>query len=82
MSRVKARGQFGDALLDAVDDVERIGAEALQHDAARHLPFAVELGQAAALIGPELDARHVLHQHGRAALVLEHDLLQVGDTLR
>ena len=35
-------------------------------DAAGDLAFAVELGDAAAHLGPELDARHVLEHHRRA----------------
>src|SRR5205814_7706252 len=77
----QAPGQFGDSFLDVVDDIERVGTEALQHDAARHFAIAVEFGEAPAFVGSELDARHVLYQDRRAALVLEDDLLQVGDTL-
>ena len=54
-------------------------AEALQDDAARDLALAVELGDAAALVGRQLDARHVAQQHRRAAIGLEHDLLDVLD---
>ena len=45
--------------LDVVDHVERVDAEALQHDAARDLALAVEFGDAAPLVGPELDAGDV-----------------------
>ena len=62
----QARSQFRDALLDVVDHVERVGAEALQRDAACHLALAVEFRDAAPLVRPELDARHVLQQDRRA----------------
>jgi hypothetical protein len=41
-----AQYQGGDALLDVVDDIEGIGAGALQGDTAGHLPFPIELGDA------------------------------------
>ena len=53
-------------------------AVALQGDAADHFALAVELGDAAALFGPELDARHVTQQHRRTALHLERDLLKIA----
>ena len=67
--------------LDVGDDVERVGAEALQGDAAGHLAFAVELGDAAPLVGPKLDAGDVLEQHRRAAVGLDDDAFEVGDAL-
>ena len=45
--------------LDVVDDVERVLAEALQGDATHRLALAVELGDAAPLVGSQLDPRHV-----------------------
>ena len=78
----QARRHFGKPRLDVVDHVERVGAEALQHDAARDLALAVELGDAAPFVGAELDARHVLQEDRRAAVVLQHDLLQIGDALQ
>ena len=78
----QAAGQLGNALLDVVDDIERVGAEALQDDAAGDLALAVEFGQAPAFVRSQLDPRHVLQENRRAALVLEDDLLQIGDALQ
>ena len=64
----QGRGDLGQLLLDAVDHMQRVLAVALQRDAAHRLALAVELGDAAALFGPELNARHLAQQHGRAAL--------------
>ena len=72
------RGNLLEALLDVVDDGERVGAGALQGDAARDLAFAVELGDAAPLVRADLDARDVLEQHRRAAVHLDDDLLEVA----
>ena len=44
-----------------------------------HFACAVQLGDAAALFGAELDARHVAQQHRRAALRLEHDCCEIAD---
>ena len=78
----QAAGQLGQAVLDVVDDLKRVGAEALQHDAARHFAVAVELGEAAPFVGAELDPRDVLKQHRRTAVVLEHDLSQIGNAFQ
>jgi hypothetical protein len=69
----QAARDLADALLDVVYDIERVGAEALQHDAAGDLAIAVELGQASAFVRSQLYPRHVLNEHGRAAVVLEND---------
>ena len=67
-----ALGQRGSDLrqprLDVGDDVERVGAEALQGDAAGDFAFAVELGDAASFVRAKLYARNVLEQHRRAAV--------------
>ena len=60
----QAGGDFGKPRLHALDDVERVLAEALQDDAAGDLALAVELGDAAALVGAELDPGHVLRRTG------------------
>src|SRR5437773_9552602 len=78
----QAGRQLGDALLDVVDHIERVSAEALQDDAARDFTFAVKFGQASTFVGAQLDARDVLHKNRRAAVVLENDLLQIGNTLQ
>src|SRR6185437_9038745 len=71
-----------EALLDALDDVECIHADALKHDAAGDLSIAVELGDAAPFVGAELDARDVAEQDGCAAVRLEHDVAEVVDALQ
>src|SRR3546814_16871597 len=45
------------------------------------LALAVELGDAAPLVGSEFDLRHVAHQHRGAALGFKDDLLDVLDPL-
>src|SRR5262249_43245150 len=74
-------GQVREALLYVIDDVERVDAEALQHNAARHLAFAIEFGQAAPFIRAKLDPRDILQKHRGSAVILEHDLLQIGNAL-
>src|SRR5829696_292207 len=75
----QTRSKFGQPLLDVLDDVERVRSEALQGDAARDLAFAVELGHTSTLVGAELDTGDVAHQDRRAALRLQHDVLDVGE---
>ena len=71
----QADGHLGEPRLDVVDHRERIGAEALQRNAARHLAVAVELGNAAPLVGPDLHPGDVAQQYGRTAFQLHHDIL-------
>ena len=56
----QARRDLGEAILHVLDDRQRILAEALQRDAGDDLALAVHFGDAATLVGRELDARHVL----------------------
>ena len=77
----QARRDLGEALLDVLDDGERVLAEALQHDAGDDLALAVQLGDAAPLVRGELDARHVPEQHRHAAVALDDDLLEIGEAL-
>ena len=74
----QAAGDVRQALLDVVDHVQGIGAEALQHDAARHLALAVEFGDAAPLVRTDLDASHILDAQRHALSGLEHDVLDIG----
>ncbi len=62
----QARRDLGELRLDVVDDGERVLAEALHGDAGDDLALAVQLGDAAALVGHQLDARDVAQQHRRA----------------
>ena len=65
----QAGGDLGQARLDVVDHVQRVGAEPLQDDAARDLALAVQLGDAAALVRPELDPRDIADADGTPASV-------------
>ena len=76
---LRQRGRdLGELRFHAVDDGERIGPVALHGDAADGLALAVELGDAAALVGCKLDAGDVAQEHRRPAFRLKHDLLDVG----
>src|SRR4051794_20366885 len=68
--------------LDALDDIERIGPEALQDDPARDFTLAIQLGKAAPFVGAELDPRNVSHPQGRAVLSFQDNVLDVGDALQ
>ena len=73
-----AFGQGGlkliELLLDVADGGECVRAVALDGNAAHDLALPVHLGDAAPLVRPELDARHVAQQHRRAGCArLEHD---------
>jgi hypothetical protein len=77
-----ALGQAGRDLghlgLEVVDHLQRVLAEARHRDAGDDLALAVQLGQAAPLVGRHLDAGDVADQHRRAALALDHQHLDVG----
>ncbi len=75
----QAGGDLGEPRLDVLDHRQRVGAEALQHDAARDLALAIELGDAAPLIRPDLDAGDILYPQRHAAVGLQHHILDVGD---
>ena len=75
----QARGDLLESLLHVLNDVERVDAEALQHDAAGDLALAIQFGDAAPLVRTELDAGNVTQQHRRAAIGLEHDVAEVVD---
>jgi hypothetical protein len=77
----QARRDLGEAVLDVADDGQGVFAEPLKRDPRNDLAFPVHLGNAATFVRGELDARHVLEQNRHAALVLDHDLLQVGQAL-
>ena len=76
---LRQRGRdLGELRFHAVDDGERVGPETLHDDAADGLALAVELGDAAALVGCKLDAGDVAQEHRCPAFRLKHDLLDVG----
>ncbi len=58
-----ARLQLLQLRLDVADGGQCVRAVALERDAADHLAGAVHLGDAAPLVGAELDPRHVAQQH-------------------
>src|SRR5262249_50831427 len=41
--------------------------------------FSIQFGDAAPLVGADLDAGDILQQHGRAMPAVKHDLLQITD---
>ena len=78
----QAAGDFLETLLDVLNDVERVDAEALQHDAARDLALSVQFGDAAPLVGADLNPGDVAQQYGRAITHLQNDVAEVVDALQ
>ncbi|MGY4504453.1 hypothetical protein ACVWYH_008410 [Bradyrhizobium sp. GM24.11] len=78
-------GQAGrdllEPLLDVFDDVERVHAEALQHDAAGDLSLAVQFRDTSPLVRTEFDPGDVPQQDRRPTVVLEHDVAEIVDAL-
>ncbi len=69
-------------LFHVLDDLGGIRAVAHDHDAADGLAFAVQIGDAAAHVGAELDVRHVAQQNRHAVRADAHgDLFQVIEVL-
>ena len=68
--------------LGIVDHVERIGAHPLQHDAAGDLALAIQLSDAPALVGHDLDPRHIAQKDRDAAFGADRDHLQIGDAVQ
>jgi hypothetical protein len=77
----QARRDFRKAVLHVSDDRKCILPEALNRNPRNDLAFSVKFGDAAPLIGRELDAGDVSEQHRDATVVLDHDLFQVGYVL-
>ena len=81
LSALRQRGRdLGEFRFHAIDNGECVRSVALHDDAADGLALAVELGDAAALIGCKLDAGDVAQEHRRPTFRLQHDLLDVGYT--
>ena len=78
----QAAGDFLEALFHVLDDIERIDAEALQHDTAGHFALPVQFGDAAPLVRAKLDARDVAQQHRRPVARLQHDIAEVVDAFQ
>jgi hypothetical protein len=74
----QARREFGQAVLDVLDDLQGVLAVAGQRDAGNHLALAVEFGDAAPLVRDQFHPRHVAQQHRGAVLGLEDQAFQVG----
>ena len=68
---------LGDLGLEVVDDLQRILPVARHGDAGNHLALAVQLGQAAPLVGHQFDAADVGDAHRRAVLRLEDEVFDV-----
>ena len=80
--RGQRRRDAAELLLHAVDDAQRVLSVTHDDHAAHRLALAVELGEPAAQVGPQVDAADVAHQdRGPAAVGPDRDLLQVGDRL-
>jgi hypothetical protein len=77
----QAAGDLLEALLDVLDDVERICAEALQHDAAGDFALTVQFGDTAAFVGAEFDPGDVPQQDRRTVIRLQHDVAEIVDAL-
>ena len=75
----QARLDFGKPGLDVVDDGERVLPVALHGDTGNHFALAVEFGNAAPLIGRQLDAGDVANIDWSAALAFQDDLLDILD---
>ena len=73
----QAGRDLGDLGFQVVDHLQRVLPETRHRDARDDLAFAVQLGQAASLVGCHLDAGDVADQHRCAALSLHHQLLDV-----
>ena len=66
------------ALILAMTD-QSVLPEPLHGNAGSDLALTVQLGDAAPFIRSEFHPRHVLDQHRRASIGLQHDLLDIGD---
>ena len=79
---MKAFGQagadFGDLLLQVVNDFQRVLAVAGHRDAGDHLALAIELGHATALIRYQFNTGNVTDQHRCAFFRLDDQALDVG----
>src|SRR6185437_7867524 len=78
----QAAGNLPESLLDVFDDVEGVGTEALQHDAAGNLSLAVQFSDAAPLVRAKLDAGHIAQQNRGTVAGLEHDVAEIVDALQ
>src|ERR1035441_2143730 len=69
--------------LHAIDDVQRVLALPHHHNARDHLTLAVQVGYAAADIGPQDHVANVLNANRRAVFARRnHDVLYVADGFR
>ena len=65
--------ELGEPLLDPVDHLEGVLAEAQQHDAGDDLALAVHVDEAATHLGAQLDARDLAQQDRCVALRIDGD---------
>ncbi len=84
LDALRERGlQLLEPVLHAGDDVQRVLAVSHDDDPAHGVAEAVEIRDAAADLGPDLDPRDVAQEHRRTAGPgLDDDLLEVGDAAR
>ena len=79
----QARLDLADALLDAIDHVDRVLSLAHHDDARHHFAVAVQIGDAAPEIRADRHVADVADPDRRAALARRHDdVLEVGDRRR
>ena len=76
-ARREARRDLGDLFLEVVNHLQRVLAVARHGDARDHLALAVEFRQAPALVRRQFHAGDVAHQHRRALVGLDHQVLDV-----
>ena len=77
-ARREVAGDLRELFLGIFDDGERIRAKPLQDDAARDFPFTIQLGDAASLVGNDLDTRDIADPQRDAALGLQDDVFDIG----
>ncbi len=82
-ARRQALAQRGELGLDGLDRLQRVLAGAHHDHAAGHLALAVQLGDAAPHLGPELDGGDVAQPHGDARVARrERNLPEVVERLQ
>ncbi len=67
----------GDFLLEVIDNIQRVLAEAHHHDAAHGFALAVPVGHPAPDFRAEGDTPQVTHQHGHAVVSAHGDVGEV-----
>ena len=79
-SRWQAGFQTLQFRFDLFNDIQRIFTAARHHNAGRHFPFAVQLGQTTPLIRCQFDLRQILHPDRRPIHGFHHQLTDIIQT--